>query len=347
MPMPVLHHVRAAGEVGEGEQAQLPVVRRPLREALCLRFQNIVVPPFQATRKVAAERELRARERVLRGMIDVATYDVQKLCARGMVDVRLYAVTAFLPAEIEIVSDKLVLALVFAHQARLPGKKPRDQSAAEFFEFAAEAGVDRARHVGEILPIGERVAPIVQPERGVECLHGAEFFLEVLHKPTLHPLPRHAVVFGLVVQLIAYDGGMILDVLHQSADGALAVKEIVLVGDVHLLASTVFLPALGGGDHDVRVLFDHPCRDGIRRRADNDADPRLAHGAQNAVQMSEIELAVARFGGAPRRFEHPHDVDARPLHHLHVLLQPFVRHVFVVIRDPVTEFFHALLSRKI
>ena len=63
--------------------------------------------------------------------------------------------------------DKLVRTGVFPDNRRLPGKVIGDQPALELLEFRAEAAVDGAPYIRDVLPCIHPVAPVIEPERRV------------------------------------------------------------------------------------------------------------------------------------------------------------------------------------
>ena len=104
--MPVLDHVRAGREVAERLQAKLPRVGRPVRVALRLRLEDEVVPgachaasptisvravSLDGPREIPAKCNFRARELILRRVIDIASRKSHCICRMKMIDGRLDA----------------------------------------------------------------------------------------------------------------------------------------------------------------------------------------------------------------------------------------------------------------
>ena len=83
------------------------------------------------------------------------------------------------------------------------------------------------------------------------------------------------------------------------------------------------------------MLSREPRRHRIRRRADNDGNARRLRGPERPLDMREIKDAVLRLLAGPRGFRNADHIDVRRPHHFHVLLQPLIGHVLVVVRDAV------------
>ena len=83
--------------------------------------------------------------------------------------------------------------------------------------------------------------------------------------------------------------------------------------------------------------FGHPRGDGIGRGTHDDLDAGLAHGVDHAVHPRVLEAAILRLPQAPGRLAQANHVETGGLHHLHVLFQTLVRHVFMVIGRAVQD----------
>ena len=286
VPVPVHDAARAAGDVAVRLQPQLAGIRRPVGKALCLRLQQQVIAAAQRAGHVAAKGDLRARERILAGVVDVHAGNRQALRRMEVIRVRLHAIGMAAPLVIQVVRDELVLPAVFVHDPRLPAEEPRHQAALEFFKRRAQAAVDRAAHVREVLPGVHAVAPVIQAEGAV---HLAQIIVkhlpQVLHKLRLHGRARRAVVLGLVVDLKADDAFPVRRALHQLADDALGIVEVDGMGDVHDLARAVALRPLLRLRQHVGMGLHHPGGHRVRRRADDHADARLLHRIHHALHM--------------------------------------------------------------
>ena len=142
-------------------------------------------------------------------------------------------------------------------------------------------------------------------------------------------------MFCLIVDLIAYDTFSVLHMLHQFSYDTLAVEPVMAVCDVHDLSGPVDAPALSGHCHHIRMLFLHPCRNGIGRRTHDHMNPRFLHGIQNSVNVVKVKYTVLGFQGTPGGFCDPYQINPCLFHHLHVFFQSVIRHIFVVICYPI------------
>ena len=85
------------------------------------------------------------------------------------------------------------------------------------------------------------------------------------------------------------------------------------------------------------MLTVEPRRDAVGRRAHQHSDPGPVHPLDHRVHPRELEAPLLRLPQAPARLTHPYDVDACGLHHLHVLIEPLVWHVLVIVGDAVQD----------
>ncbi|MNE77362.1 hypothetical protein D3C80_1736710 [compost metagenome] len=76
---------------------------------------------------------------------------------------------------------------------------------------------------------------------------------------------------------------MLMDPLQQLADDPLGIEQVDRMCDVHDLPGTVFAASCRSNRQHIRVLPDHPGRNGIGRRSDNDMDVGLVHSVQYTV----------------------------------------------------------------
>jgi hypothetical protein len=104
---------------------------------------------------------------------------------------------------------------------------------------------------------------------------------------------------------------------------------------VHVLPDAVLTGTAFGDGDNLRMHCRKPGRHGIRRRADYHVYIGFLSGFKRAADMGEIEHPFFRFRCRPGGFGNPYDVYPRLLHHLHVRADPFIGHVFVVIRHAV------------
>jgi len=127
---------------------------------------------------------------------------------------------------------------------------------------------------------------------------------------------------GLVVDLPADDGGVVLVVLGEVGDDALGVEAELGVVGVHILAHPVadFAAAEVAGV-ELGVRLGHPGGHGVGGRAHDDLDAGLAHGVDDAVHPGVFEVAVGGLPEAPGGLAHADDGDAGVLHQRDVLFK--------------------------
>ena len=344
VPVPVFDHLRARCEMAHCLKSQLSGEWRPRREALRFGFKYEIGRLLQTPDLVAELGNLDSGQMHLRRMIDVASRDVETLRDLIVIDIRLNARRAAArKVEVEVVGDELILPRILSHNRRLPREKLRDERPLEFLKFRRKAPVDRPAYIWHVLPCVHPVAPVVEPEGGIERVGRAELIPEIPDKHSLDVFACGAVVFGFVVDLEADDRRMLRHMANQLPDHPFAVEKIGGRGDVHDLSRAVGTPAGLGVRHDLRVHFIKPGRDRIGRRADNNVDSRLMHLVQHPVDVAVVKDARTRLEGRPGRFGDPNEIDPGLLHHLDVLVQPLAGHIFIVISDAVIQLFHHVL----
>ena len=267
----------------------------------------------------------------MRWVVDIDARHIE--CSRcvKMIDRGLDTVGVAAPVEIEVLRQELVGPRVTADDSSLPCEIVGDESALELGKGGGQAGVDGAVDGGEIGPVIDAVAPVVEAKL---LVHRGEIGVSLphpLHKGRLHVRAAGVVGFGFVVELIADDGGVVLHMIDQRNDDLLGCGAEGGIGDVHVLATAVFGGAFRRDDEDVRMLARQPCGNGIGWRSDDDPDACFIHRGEDAVDVAEIEDARFRFKCAPCGFRDAHDGDAGSFHHANVFVQPIVRGVLLVV----------------
>lgn len=161
VPGPVLHAVGPAGQVAEGLQPQLAGVGQPAEVALGLGLQyQVVRPALQPPGQGPAEGDLRAGEPVLAGVVDVAAGHRHRPGGLELVHLGLEAEGEVAPLVVKVVGDELVRPAVLVHNGPLPLEKLGDKMPLEGLVFRAQAAVDGAPHVGQVVPGPQGVGPV-------------------------------------------------------------------------------------------------------------------------------------------------------------------------------------------
>ncbi|MNW52254.1 hypothetical protein D3C74_297690 [compost metagenome] len=275
-------------------------------------------------------------------MVDVDPGHVDRPRRAEVVDRGLQAVgPAGRPVEVEVLREELVVARVLAHDLGLPAQVLVDQPAAVAVERCAERAVDRAAHVGEVLPRVDAVGPVVEPVRLVER---AEVVVEqraqVLDERALHRGRRGVVELGLVVELEADDRGVLRRVVHERTDDALGVQPERGVRDVHDLARAVAPAARARLGEHLGVGRDEPRGHGVGRGADDHVEPGAGRGVESAVDVREVQDPGLGLERAPRRLgDADHGVPGLG-HHRRVRGDAVVRQVLVVVGRAVEDLVH-------
>ena len=123
-PVPVLHHIGTAGEIGVSIEPELSVVWRVLESrgpigSLRIGLGDEVIGVLQRTGEVAVFGLRPSIHVVLRAVIDVVGGDIERLG-----DLKFIYVAVHGPGKIR--GDKLVRPAVLPHQSGLPGQIIRD-----------------------------------------------------------------------------------------------------------------------------------------------------------------------------------------------------------------------------
>ncbi len=247
----------------------------------------------------------------------------------------------------EIVGDELVRPLELTDDPGLPGQEIGDDLLLEPFPFELIARVEDAVAGRQVLEIRDILSPIVQAPGFVQGGGSAEYLLDA---PAEHGLdmriggPRG---MGLVIELIADDGRMVLESGDKPADDALGVKTICRMGEVGHLPEAVSVAGRVDRLHlDLGMLLKEPGGYGIGRGAQDDLDTGLVQAVDDPLEPGEIELAVARLHHAPGGFTQAHEIDPGFFHEPDVLFEPVIRHVFEVVRGAVEDRFEAGRRRR-
>src|SRR5258708_3885373 len=131
VPVPVLHHVCACGEMRINDQPQLPGILRILRsripsDGLSISLCNKEIRMLQRTPKVVGQPNTTTTQPCLRLEIDVLRDYVEIARNRPLVEVGMNSAT-------EILSDELVGTLVFINDFGLPPQILGDHIVLESF----------------------------------------------------------------------------------------------------------------------------------------------------------------------------------------------------------------------
>jgi hypothetical protein len=190
------------------------------------------------------------------------------------------------------------------------------------------------------------LAPVIEEPCLAEVFRRAELLFQVVLEAHEDILVGCAVGGGLIVDLPADHVRIILVARHDLADQALGIEAVCRRIGIHVLAHAVgVLHAVELAGQDFRVLFGHPGRNGVGRGTHDDLDAGFSHGLDHAVHPGIFEAAVFRLPQAPGRFAQAHHVEAGRLHHLHVLFQPLIRHVLMVVGGAVQDGRHGRRHR--
>lgn len=321
--MPVHDAHRAGGQVGVGLEAQLSGVGQPAHLPLGLGLDDEVGrAALEGAGDVPAEADLVAGQAVLAGVVDVDAGQGDGVGRLEVVDGALDAEGVPAPLVVEVLGDELVLAPVLIDQAALPGEELGDEAAAEGVEGGGQRAVDRAGHVGEVLPGVDPVGPVVQAEGGVEGVEVAvEALLEGVDEGPLDIGVGGVVVLGLVVELEADDARARRRAGDQGPDGLLGVAAVGGGQDVHVLAGAVLVEPGVGDAEDLGVAGGQPGGDGGGGCAHDDSQAVGLGGVDGAVDVGEVEDAGSGVPGAPGELGDADGGEAGLDHHLHVARQ--------------------------
>ncbi len=171
-----------------------------------------------------------------------------------MVDLGLDAVGMTAPAQIEVLCNELMRFRMFADEFSLPSEKIGYEAALKLRESICNARIHCAVGRGKVLPAINAVAPIIKPPSLVESVEIAPFSLHCFNKGRLHIWTSGVVGFGLVVDLVSDDRGMVSDMRNQGLDNSLGRSAIVGVGNVHVLTVAKLGLAIRTRHEDVRVF---------------------------------------------------------------------------------------------
>jgi predicted dehydrogenase len=231
--------------------------------------------------------------------------------------------------------DELVGRGVVAHDADLPLDVLGRALGVE-----APPGEVVLRHVvavgdPQLVDVGEPVRPVREVPGVVDdvdrAVPGEQPALEVGEDVRV---VRHLVA-GLVVDLVADDGGVVGVLRDDRADDALGVLAEHRVRGVGLLSRPPGRRlARAELARDLRVRDHQPRRDRVGGRAEDDIDPHPVSGVERRPEPLELELAVSRFPGAPDRFADPDETEARLFHQAQVLVDPVDVEVLGVVGRP-------------
>ena len=186
-----------------GLQAELTRERKPCLVALRFSFEDEVVVILEGTDDISAGGDLIACEVVLGRMIDVAAGNGHIFSGFTLVNLRMHSVRMSSPAEIKVVGDELIRALIFGYYSNLPVEEISHYLALESFVFSAETGVDSLAYIREIVPVIHAVGPVIKSEFVVEFFDIREFLLHVLYEELLGSRTTGIIRMSFIVKLVA------------------------------------------------------------------------------------------------------------------------------------------------
>jgi hypothetical protein len=142
-------------------------------------------------------------------------------------------------ATAEIVRDELVRPLVLAHDLRLPVEVLGHDVVLEIFPLQLVPGVEDAVAGRQVGPRIHKLAPIDETPDAIDRVGRLVFPLQALQKGSRSVRRHHAVRERLVIDLIADDGRVVLEVADDLANDAFRRAAEVRVQEIVILPGTV------------------------------------------------------------------------------------------------------------
>ena len=164
-----------------------------------------------------------------------------------------------LPCKIKIMSNKLILAQIFLHNASLPRQKFRYKTSLKLLKCTAKASIYSTSYTWKLLPAVNSVTPVIQSEIVIEPLNiSLILLLNPRYKCLLYIFAARTKMLCLIVKLKSNNAGIVLYHFHQLANNTLAVETVSVMCYVHNLTRTVWTSPTLICHHDIRILFCHP-----------------------------------------------------------------------------------------
>ena len=258
MPVPVFNHACTVCNVAYGLQTQLSRIRKPwvISGSLGLKYQIIIT--FYASCNIAAGGNLAAAQIALGRVIYIAACDIHTLGSLVLIDLRLYAVRVIVPFKVEIVSDELVISLVFFDDIGLPCKKVCHELSLEFFVFRIKTHIYGTADIRKGIPVIHTVAPVIKSKLPVKLVNVRKFIFQIFYKFSLCVFGTGVIRLCFIVELEADHAVVVLYLLHELFNDNLCMVQIVRVCDIHVLAVAVELFAVMCYSENIGIFFCKP-----------------------------------------------------------------------------------------
>ena len=258
MPVPVFNHACTVCNVTYGLQAQLSRIRKPWVISGCLGLKYQIIITFYAPCNIAAGGNLAATQTALGRVIYIAACDIHTLGSLVLIDLRLHAVRVIVPFKVEIVSDELVISLVFFDDIGLPCKKVCHELSLEFFVFRIKTHIYGAADIRKGIPVIHTVAPVIKSKLPVKLVNVRKFIFQIFYKFSLCVFGTGVIGLRLIVELEADHAVVVLYLLHELFNDNLCMVQIVRVCDIHVLAVAVELFAVMCYSENIGIFFCKP-----------------------------------------------------------------------------------------
>ena len=258
MPVPVFNHACTVCNVAYGLKPQLARIRKPWVISCCLSLKHQIVITFYAPCNIAAGGNLAATQTALGRVIYIAACDIHTPGSLVLIDLRLHAVRVVVPLKVKIVSDELVISLVFFDDISLPCKKVCHELSLEFLVFCIKAHIYGAADIGKGIPVVHTVAPVIKSKLPVKLVNVRKFIFQIFYKFSLSVFGTGVIWLSLIVELEADHAVVVLHLLHELFNDNLCMVQIVRVCDIHVLAVAVELFAFMCHCKNIWIFFCKP-----------------------------------------------------------------------------------------
>ena len=159
VPIPVHDPFGTTCQMTVSLQSQLPRIRRPVFKCLCLAFQYQIGAILQSADRIAAKCNFCSGQIILCRMVNIRSRN--RYCLRRfiMIYVRLHSIrisilcnigSEFLPFEIKIMRNELILPLIFLYDLGLPHQIFCRQTPLKFGKFTGKPAVNTSGHIRKI-----------------------------------------------------------------------------------------------------------------------------------------------------------------------------------------------------
>ena len=163
-----------------------------------------------------------------------------------------------MPFKVEIVSDELVVSLVFFDDIGLPCKKVCHELSLEFFVFRIKTHIYGAADIRKGIPVIHTVAPVIKSKLFVKLVNVRKFIFQIFYKFSLCVFGTGVIGLCLIVELEADHAVVVLYLLHKLFNDNLCMAQIVRICDIHVLAVTVELFAVMCYSKNIGIFFCKP-----------------------------------------------------------------------------------------